>query len=366
MSNNKVCNPLSYEELSKTINRLGIKDESEWLSIILFVRNLVSRMDIITLEQKYKLQKMVLQAFEEKDFSEANLEAIIKKIQQCFTENIKNDINLVEQKLNNEQEFTETLINQIQVLVGEFKKSVNRQSSELNNFSEKTISDIELQKDPSHIIGYIKGTIRKIVLEARKEAVSWENRARNLENIAKYDNLLKNLYNRNYFDEYLSNAVDSHHLNDIPLSLLMIDVDHFKNINDEWGHLIGDDVLKALAKIIRKHADMHNGVPCRYGGEELCIIFDNTYEQDARSRAEELRKDVEMYNFVPRKKSGQLGEAIRFTISIGVAQLRSEYDSSDLISAADKALYMAKNSGRNRVKAISSANPESEVSKSDS
>ncbi|MCA1743847.1 MAG: GGDEF domain-containing protein, partial [Desulfovibrionales bacterium] len=220
---------------------------------------------------------------------------------------------------------------------------------ELSEFSEKTITDIESQQDPDSIIKYIRGTITKIVADARKEAMDWESRAKNLENIAKYDNLLKNLYNRGYFDEYLQSTVDAHLASERPLSLLMIDVDNFKNINDVWGHLIGDDVLKALAKLIRKHSDMGGGVPCRYGGEELCMIFDNTDEELAMARAEELRKDVETYNFVPRKKSGELGEAIRFTISVGVSALKSDYDASSLISAADKAMYKAKGDGRNKV-----------------
>lgn len=343
------CVPLNYEELSNTLHRLGIQNIAEWMGIILFVRDLISRMDIISSNQKYALQRMVLETIEKKDFSEDQLDLIIKEIQSSFTDSICNDVKLVEQKLDNEKNFTNTLIRQIQILAGEFKKSVNRQSDELNDFSEKTITDIENQQDPDHIIQYIRGTITKIVADTRKEAMDWESKAKSLEDIAKYDNLLKNLYNRSYFDEYLQTTVEAHLASERSMSLLMIDVDNFKNINDVWGHLIGDDVLKALAKLIRKHSDIGEGVPCRYGGEELCVIFDNTDEELATVRAEELRKDVEMYNFVPRKKSGELGEAIHFTISLGVAALKPGYDASSLISAADKAMYKAKSDGRNRV-----------------
>lgn len=343
------CAPLNYDELNHTLHRLGIQEISEWLGIILFVRDLISRMDIISPDRKYDLQQMVLETIEKKDFSEKQLNMIIKEIQNGFTDSIDHDAKLVEQKLDNEKNFTHTLIRQIQVLAGEFKKSVTRQSDELNDLSEKTITDIQNQQDPDHIIQYIRGTITKIVADTRKEAMDWESKAKSLEDIAKYDNLLKNLYNRSYFDEYLQATVDAHLASERSLSLLMIDVDNFKNINDAWGHLVGDDILKALAKLIHKHSDIGGGVPCRYGGEELCIIFDNTDEELAMVRAEELRKDVETYNFVPRKKTGELGDAIHFTISLGVAALKPDYDSSSLISAADKAMYKAKSDGRNKV-----------------
>ncbi|MFP4398034.1 MAG: GGDEF domain-containing protein [Desulfonatronovibrio sp.] len=352
MSNNH-CSPLSYEELNNTLHKLGLKENPEWLGIILFVRNLVNKMDIISESQKITLQKTVIDSLEKKDFSERNLNRIIRMIQKCFTDSIKKELESTEQRLDTQKEFTDTLISQIHILVAEFKKSVNRQSSELNEFGEKTISHIELKNNPENIVGYIRGTIKNIVADLRTEANGWENRARSLENSARYDNLLKNMFNRSYLDEYLKKSIEDHSASGRPLSLLMIDVDHFKKINDVWGHLIGDDVLKALAKLIRVHSDAGAGVPCRYGGEELCIIFDDTDENQAAQRAEALRKDVESYSFVSRKETGQLGETIHFTISIGVAQLQNGYRASDLISAADRAMYRAKDTGRNRVMSFS-------------
>ncbi|MFO7728593.1 MAG: GGDEF domain-containing protein [Desulfonatronovibrio sp.] len=345
----KHCSPLSYEELNNTLLKLGLKENPEWLGLILFVRNLVNKMDIISADQKIVLQKTVIESLEKKDFSDKNMSRIIKMIQQCFTDSIKKELERTEQKLDNQKDFADTLISQIHILVDEFKKSVNRQSTELNEFGEKTISHIELHKNPENIVGYIRGTIKNIVADARSEAMSWENRAKSLENMARFDNLLKNLFNRSYLDDYLKKSIEDHSVSGRPLSLLMIDVDHFKKINDVWGHLIGDDVLKALAKLIRIHSDACAGVPCRYGGEELCVIFGNTDENLAKQRAETLRKDVESYSFVSRQETGQLGETIHFTISIGVAQLQNGYSVSDLISAADRAMYRAKDTGRNQV-----------------
>lgn len=357
MSNNNRYSPLSCEELNNTLLKLGLKENPEWLGVILFVRNLINKMDLISQSQKIVLQKSVIESLEKKDFSQKNLNRIIRMIQQCFTDSIKKELECTEQKLDNQKDFTDTLISQIHLLVAEFKKSVNRQSTELNEFGEKTISHIELHKNPENIVGYIRGTIKNIVADVRNEAINWENRAKSLENMARYDNLLKNLFNRSYLDDYLKKSIEGHSASGRPLSLLMIDVDHFKKINDVWGHLIGDDVLKALAKLIRIHSDAGAGVSCRYGGEELSIIFDNTDENMAKQRAEALRRDVESYSFVSRQETGQLGETIHFTISIGVAQLQNGYSASDLLSAADRAMYRAKDAGRNRVVGFSDLGP---------
>ncbi len=349
MNNSNRSAALSYEELNSALKRLGLRENPEWIGIILFVRNLIPRMDIISEEQKFLLQQSVVKSLEMKDFSQDNFIRIIRMIQISFTEKIMKDLKLVEEKLDSQKDFSNSLLSQIQVLAQEFKKSMNRQSSELSDFGEKTISHIEHQEDPRTIIEYIRGTIQKIISEARNEARNWEAKARSLEGLAKYDNLLKNLYNRSFFDEYLVTSCANHLAQGRPLSLLMIDVDHFKRINDIWGHLVGDDVLRALAKLVRAHADPKGGVSCRYGGEELCIIMENTSENEAAIMAETLRKGVENYSFVFRKDTGQLGETISFTISVGIAQLQKGQGSSELLGAADRAMYMAKDTGRNKV-----------------
>ena len=336
------------DELNSTLCRLGVEHRTEWIAVIFFIRNLMNRMDSIELEKKYQLQREVLEVIEKKEFTRENLDRIIRSMEEVFTCNLQDNLGLMEQKLANEQKFTNTLLSQIQLLTDEFRKSVNRQSSDLEDFGEQTVADIENNKDAGEIIGYIRGTIKEIVTQARNEADSWEHKARTLEHYARYDHLLGSLYNRSWFDEKIHSLTEQALENNTGLSLLMIDVDHFKSINDSWGHQVGDDVLKALAKIIKEHAGVGRGYPCRYGGEELSMIFPDTDEQLAGVRAEELRREVQGYNFIPRKKDGSLGNSINFTVSIGVAELQKGWDAAGLIGAADKALYHAKESGRNR------------------
>jgi diguanylate cyclase (GGDEF)-like protein len=145
---------------------------------------------------------------------------------------------------------------------------------------------------------------------------------------------------------YLLEALDKEvmrarrHVRD--LSFLMLDIDHFKKINDVHGHLAGDYVLKEVARLIQ-HRIRRDEVLARYGGEEFAIILPETNLEGARALAEGLRERIEQSRFVFQ------GEIIRVTISIGGALLEDDAVSTDLIGRADEKLYAAKRAGRNRV-----------------
>jgi diguanylate cyclase (GGDEF)-like protein len=127
------------------------------------------------------------------------------------------------------------------------------------------------------------------------------------------------------------------------LSFQMLDIDHFKKINDVHGHLAGDHVLKEVARLIQQRI-RRDEVLARYGGEEFAIILPETNLQGASALAEGLREKIEQSRFVFQ------GETIRVTISIGVAMLAADDRTSmDLIKRADEKLYDAKRAGRNRV-----------------
>jgi len=125
------------------------------------------------------------------------------------------------------------------------------------------------------------------------------------------------------------------------LSVIMIDIDHFKRLNDEFGHLLGDEVLRQVSTIFSQNLRKVD-VACRYGGEEFVILAPQTSGEQARAAAEKLRRVVATWNFpgVPRP----------VTISAGIANLPDHGQSRDeLVKAADQALYAAKQGGRNRV-----------------
>jgi diguanylate cyclase (GGDEF)-like protein len=127
----------------------------------------------------------------------------------------------------------------------------------------------------------------------------------------------------------------------------MADIDHFKNVNDHYGHLAGDEVLRFLGKLIRQHA-RGSDVFCRYGGEEFLLILPNMAKDNAVKRAEELRCTIEAVLIHYDKL------LISVTCSFGVSIYPSDgLDSDALIAAADSAMYESKMTGRNRVTCFS-------------
>jgi two-component system cell cycle response regulator len=126
------------------------------------------------------------------------------------------------------------------------------------------------------------------------------------------------------------------------LALLMVDIDHFKDVNDTYGHLAGDSVLRDLAGIMAKRLRPDDELG-RYGGEEFAAILPETSLGGALKIAEDLRGLVEQHRFIVE------GEQIRVTVSIGAAALKQGMDAKAFFRAADEMLYKAKNGGRNRV-----------------
>ena len=127
------------------------------------------------------------------------------------------------------------------------------------------------------------------------------------------------------------------------LALCMIDIDHFKIVNDTCGHLFGDKVLIELAQLIRNTIRINLDVPCRFGGEEFMIILPNTDEKKALEMTERLRQLCEKHSFTYNDKT------IHITFSAGITSTTSDISPKDLIAQVDALLYKAKEEGRNRI-----------------
>jgi diguanylate cyclase (GGDEF)-like protein len=154
------------------------------------------------------------------------------------------------------------------------------------------------------------------------------------------------LYNYRHFQDRVAEAVRSAQLTGSPCSLLMLDLDHFKRVNDTYGHLTGDSVLQQMARVLREACRAEDEV-FRYGGEEFAILLPDTLGEAAGRVAERIRERVANHPFSTRS-----GRRLDFalTVSLGVATYPSDALSQmDLILAVDKALYGAKAAGRNRV-----------------
>lgn len=155
---------------------------------------------------------------------------------------------------------------------------------------------------------------------------------------------LTGMYNRYAFKEMLAVEIDRAHRYERHLSLLMIDIDHFKRVNDRFGHVVGDRVLEEIAKVI-KQAVRKTDVITRFGGEEFAIILPETTVGHATMLAERIRKKIESHDYSHLIKKESI------TVSIGISNYHTPGQKSDisLVHSADKALYAAKKEGRNKV-----------------
>ncbi len=169
---------------------------------------------------------------------------------------------------------------------------------------------------------------------------------------------LTGLYNRRYLEEQMKtelNRAQRYHSN---VSFLILDIDHFKKVNDTYGHLRGDEILEELARLISSSARSID-IPVRYGGEEFVIILPETSLDGALVIAERLRNRVENHRFRSSGDGNNSPEEISITISIGISHASASnlITSEQLVAQGDKALYYAKKNGRNRVVSYDSLEP---------
>jgi len=194
-------------------------------------------------------------------------------------------------------------------------------------------------------------------LEQRMLSLQRENldlivKNRNLTEVSSRDTLT-GLYNRWYVIEKLDTEINRSLRHGSPMSLLMLDLDHFKKINDTYGHNVGDEVLKSVGKTLRDSCRVYD-VPGRYGGEEFCVVLPETRLGNTAVVAERIRTRLAATEM-------HFGDvAVRVTTSIGIAGVDSVPEEGTLspaalIERADRALYSAKNRGRNRVETWDSA-----------
>jgi diguanylate cyclase len=163
---------------------------------------------------------------------------------------------------------------------------------------------------------------------------------------------LTGLANRKHFDERLAGSIEEANERSEALSLVMVDIDHFKAFNDTWGHLTGDQVLRLVAMSLKQNVKGQD-TAARYGGEEFGVILPNTVLRAALTVADHVRRAVMSKELMKRSTGQNLG---RVTISLGVATMHKGDTVQTLIARADACLYAAKRNGRNRV--ICETDPE--------
>lgn len=194
----------------------------------------------------------------------------------------------------------------------------------------------------------VKGRIDGQLLErAIRYAVERSRLLKEIGELAARD-AITGLYNRRELRRFLDYELERSKRYGHPLSCVMIDIDHFKEINDQFGHRAGDEVLRQIAQALRAHYRTTD-LLARFGGDEFVAVMTETSADVARQGGERLRKLVETESIKINRENNSI-ENIKITLSIGLAEFPGDADSGEaLIEAADQALYEAKRQGRNRV-----------------
>ena len=209
----------------------------------------------------------------------------------------------------------------------------------------------KIMQEANEELGKLNLSYEQLVLELKQAKQNAEQLAHELKRANEhlqemaFRDGLTTLYNHRYFQEMLETELDRARRYGHPVSLLMLDLDFFKKINDQYGHPIGDTVLKKVATVIQKLVRRCD-IPARYGGEEFAVILPETASNGAKVLAQRLRRGVELENILASKVR------VKVTVSVGFATFDPEihpFSRSDLIDMADRALYMAKKMGRNRI-----------------
>ena len=238
---------------------------------------------------------------------------------------------------------TQESLSDTQIKTYDINQSFVVSSDRLNNLSGDSILH-DVLKDILHSTSSLAETsmiMQNSLEEANKKLEEMRSEMDEIRQLAITDPLT-GLLNRRAFDQIINELLTP---SGSTTCLVLIDIDHFKNVNDTHGHIVGDQVIKYLAALMKKHTEKHH-YNARYGGEEMAIIMPNTPLERAMEIAETLRIAMEK-SLLKRKDSGI--QLHKITISLGVTAIRDDDVTESFIARADKALYSAKDKGRNKV-----------------
>lgn len=214
-----------------------------------------------------------------------------------------------------------------------------RQESRVENSDVASIENLPVEDNDE-----LESKVQERTLELNIALQELEDANKELQEKNTLDELT-GLYNRRFYDQKILAEYRRSRRNLTPLSLVVIDIDHFKQVNDSYGHLAGDECLVAVAACIKQCLRRSADISCRYGGEEFCLILPETDSKGAIALAEELRESIETcqisYNNI----------VIKLTISCGISTYLQQKNvkPEHIFEVADQALYKAKDNGRNQV-----------------
>lgn len=360
----KACNPVC-----DILLKAGVPHDLKWLCLLNFLRTL-EKDDLYNTEQKRVFHALLQDIVKKADFTDPYYEEVETEVERIRHMMCKEREDYLSQKLKEaEANFQDTksmlgtVLKNYVALTALGAQLTNEKVEDIEKLKDVTVTAIEKGDDPKSIIDEVVTVTASMVEKMNREIAdwrqkaheseAWKQRAFEMERLATID-ALTSLYNRRAFDLHIESMVQVMLGKETFLSIMMIDIDHFKAFNDTYGHDVGDEVLRLVASIIKKNANREGDFVARYGGEEIVMLSEGMDIEQARLLAEKIRGDIESYRFIIKKDPP---EEKNITVSIGVSELDCcKVKGGDIsfliqrfIHSADTALYKAKREGRNRV-----------------
>ena len=270
--------------------------------------------------------------------------------QASVAESQQNEFELKKKELERTADSLKTVLVELALSVASVDGVASKSNTTLNKV-KATVNALDLDKGleacQKLLIREVDSVLKannslKSELKTAQDELNYQNRIIEKLHVQATTDSLTQMKNRATFDEYLNRSISNYKLQGETVSLIICDIDHFKNINDTYGHVVGDRVLEAMA--VKLKVSLRSGdFISRYGGEEFGVILLKTNLEGAVVVAENMRDAVETTVFNVE------GNKMRITVSLGCAEATADDTPDSLIKKADKQLYLAKDAGRNLV-----------------
>jgi diguanylate cyclase (GGDEF)-like protein len=315
------------------LNAAGVPEDTRWRSLLLYFREMKDYTHFSDV-QKADIQALLTHLLERKDFSDERLREVLEEYKNIATEPYRSKVDALFQETSS--------------AMSGFRELLSSRYGNVTELENISVAAAETESDPAALVRTLRSAFHRV-----KSLL--ENDINSLERLASHDGLT-NLANRRAFDAFLAQGVEKWLAEKTPLSLALFDIDHFKRFNDGYGHRIGDQALQVVAKFLlsleKTMAAENNALASRYGGEEFALVVSGPDARRMAETAEKIRLAVRQFNFLIRDAAGNVVEsAIHITLSAGVCSCWPGWagnHTENLLDSADKALYAAKQAGRDR------------------
>ena len=333
-SSEKICQFEVGHKYCELFERIGVPREDKWRSLLHCLRS-VHKYSYYSQEQKHAIGELLVGTLEASDFSEESYRKVLRKQQTIIASSYAKRL--------------EEALKESADLASDFKKSVYQHKGAVERLEEKSVAAVRSGADPEDIVSVLRNTFQDVISVMKKDA-------ERLDHISKTD-ALTGLYNRRAFDENLEGGIVAWNERQVPMCLLLLDIDNLKDFNDRFGHRIGDQALQTFSQIMQEvaHRNHHDEdvCCCRFGGDEFAILLHGAASKEVVQIAQDIRARLETYDFVIRDNQGRIiNRNVQMTVSCGFSHIEEccpEKIAEHLLDAADAALYEAKDTGRNRI-----------------